>query len=235
VLAFEDLKYKENLEQLEATSANEVREVARILDDLEDLDATRFHQTVTQRLQVIKKLQQRLKGDALETVLQEHLGEHPWLLDPSWERAAESDRMEEWMRVDFLKEQDESVGRLDLKCVHAAGKHILIDLKRPDYEPRLSELMSQAADYRESLETMLRKKGRSDAATEVVFVLGQMPDTENDGSSRRSHELNDVRLLQYDNMLTETRELYESYIDNRNGAGRVSRLIDEIEAGDIFE
>jgi len=238
VLAFEDLKYKENLEQLEATSADDVGEVARILDDLEDLDATRFHQTVTQRLQVIEKLQQQLEEDALETVLQEHLGEHPWLLDPSWERAAGTDRMEEWMRVDYLEEEDEAAGRLDLKCVRAAGKHILIDLKRPDYEPTLSELQSQAADYRESLETMLRKQGRAGGATDVVIVVGHLPEPEDDDRSRRSRrtlDLEDGRVLQYDNMLAETRELYKSYIKNRTGAGRVSRLIDEIEAGDLFE
>jgi hypothetical protein len=237
VLAFEDLKYKENLTQLEATSASELGEVSRILDDLEDLDATRFHQTVTQRLQVIEKLQQQLEEDGLETVLQEHLGEHPWLLDPSWARAAETDRMEEWMRVDYLEEEDEAAGRLGLKCVRAAGKHILIDLEKPDYEPTLSELQSQAADYRESLETMLRKYGRAGGATEVVFVVGHLPDPEDDRSrqSQRTLDLEDGRVLQYDNMLAETRELYESYIENRTGAGRVSRLIDEIEAGDLFE
>ncbi|MDY6777605.1 MAG: ATP-binding protein [Candidatus Nanohaloarchaea archaeon] len=238
VLAFEDLKYKENLKQLEATSAGELGEVSRILDDLEDLDATRFHQTVTQRLQVIEKLQQQLEEDALETVLQEHLGEHPWLLDPSWERAAGTDRMEEWMRVDYLEEEDEAAGRLNLKCVRAAGKHILIDLKRPKYEPTLSELQSQAADYRESLETMLRKQGRAGGATEVVIVVGHLPKPEDDDGgrpSRRSLELDDARVLQYDNMLAETRELYESYIENRTGAGHVSRLINEIEAGDLFE
>ena len=238
VLAFEDLKYKENLDQLEATSASDLGDVSRILDDLEDLDATRFHQTVTQRLQVIEKLQQQLEDDALETVLQEHLGEHPWLLNPSWERAAETDQMEKWIRVDYLKEEDEAAGRLELKCVRAAEKHILIDLKRPEYDPTLSELQSQAADYRESLETMLRKQGRAGGATEVVIVVGHIPEPEDDGRSRRSQRtlnLEDGRVLQYDNMLAETRELYESYIENRSGAGRVSRLINEIEAGDLFE
>jgi hypothetical protein len=187
---------------------------------------------------VIEKLQQQLEEDALETVLQEHIGEHPWLLDPSWERAAGTDRMEEWMRVDYLEEEDEAAGRLDLKCVRAAGKPILIDLKRPEYEPTLSELRSQAADYRESLETMLRKQGRAGGATEVVIVVGHLPEPEDDDRSRRSRralKLDDARVLQYENMLAETRELYESYIENRTGAGRVSRLIDEIEAGDLFE
>jgi superfamily I DNA/RNA helicase len=133
---------------------------------------------------------------------------------------------------------DAAAGRLVLKCVRAAGKHILIDLKRPEYEPTLSELQSQAADYRESLETMLRKQGRAGGAAEVVIVVGHLPDPEDDDRSRRSRrtlDLEDGRVLQYDNMLAETRELYESYIENRTGPGRVSRLIDEIEAGDLFE
>lgn len=141
------------------------------------------------------------------------------------------------MRVDYPEEHDEVAGRLDLKFVRAVGKHIFIDLKRTD-EPTLSELQYQGADYRESLETMLRKQGRADDATEVIIVVGQLPDTEDDDRCRRprrSLELDDARVLQYDNMLAETRELYESYIDNRTGADRVSRLIDEIEAGDLFE
>ena len=233
VLAFEDLKYKQNLEQLEATSATDTGEVTRILDDLDDLDATRFHQTVTQRLRVIEKLQQQLEEDALETVLQEHLGDHPWLLDPSWERAAGSDRMEEWMRIDYLKEDDETTGRLDLKCVRAAGKHIFIDFKRPDYEPTWAELQSQAEQYRESLETMLRKQGRSGGATEVVIIVGQLPEDEDGRRPRRSAELEDGRVLQYENMLQETYELYESYLDSRTEAGRVSRLIERIDSADF--
>jgi hypothetical protein len=182
---------------------------------------------------VIEKLQEQLEEAALETVLQEHLGEHPWLLDPSWERAAGSDRIEEWMRVDYLEEDDEETGRLDLKCVRAAGKHILIDLKRPDYEPTRSELQWQAEQYRESLETMLRKQGQAGSATEVVIVVGELPENDDDRRPRRSMDLEDARLLQYDNMLDETREMYEGYLDSRTEAGRVSRLIERIGTADF--
>lgn len=237
VLAFEDLKYKENLEELEATTAEDADEVARVLEDLEDIEATRFHQTVNQRLRVIEKLQEQLEEDALETVLQEHLGEHPWLLDPSWERAAGTDRMEERMRVDFDEENDVAVGRLDLKCVRTAGKNVVIDLKQPDYEPTQDELESQAEEYRTSLEDMLRKRGRPGGAAEVVFVVGHMPASEDDAGrgAPRTLELENARVLRYDNMLEETREAYEAYINDSADAGRLSRLIDEIEAGDLYE
>ena len=237
VLAFEDLKYKENLKELEATTVEDADEVARVLEDLEDIEATRFHQTVNQRLRVIEKLQEQLEEEALETVLQEHLGEHPWLLDPSWERAAGTDRMEEWMRVDFVEENDETVGRLDLKCVRTAGKNVVINLKQPDYEPSQDELKSQAKEYRTSLEDMLRKRGRPGGAAEVVFVVGHMPASKDDASrgAPQTLQLENARVLRYDNMLKETREAYETYINDSADAGRLSRLIDEIEAGDLYE
>ena len=238
VLAFENLKYKQNLEQLDSTSTENTREVARILDDLEDIESTRTHQTVTQRLRVIEKLQQKLENNALETVLQEHISEHPWLLDPSWERTAGTDLMEEWLRIDFSEEEDEAAGRLDLKHVRTAGKHIVIDLKRPEYNPSQNELESHAEQYREKLGSLLTRSGRANEPIEVVFVVGQPPD-DDDGkvTARRPNKSLDVdnaRVQLYQNLLESSREAYEEYIQNRPEAGRVSRLLNEIDAGDTL-
>lgn len=239
VLAFENLKYKQNLQQLNATTAEDVDEVARVLDDLEDIEATRFHQTVTQRLRIIEKLQQQLEEDALETVMQEHLGEHPWLLDPSWERAAGTDRMENWVRVDFVEDEDDSVGRLDLKYVRTGGKHVIIDLKEPGHTPTQSTLQSQAEDYQESMDSILSKSGKANEPVEVVFVVGKVLEIEdsNDTTQRpqRSLDVDGSRVLMYENLLRDARKSYEEYITNQSDAGRVSRLIEEIEAGDMFE
>jgi hypothetical protein len=230
VLAFEDLKYKDNLEQLEAMSAQDAGEVARILDDLEDLDATRFHQTVTQRLRVIEKLQEQLEDDALESVLQDYLGEYPWLLDPSWGRASRTDKMERWIQMDFVDDetdsiQDEEIGRVDLKYVRTAGKHVLIDLKHTEYEPTLSGLRSQAEEYRTKVRTLLQKSGRADEPIELVFVAGRAPTEDIDDDDAG---LENGRVVTYDNLLADARESYEEYLRNRDEAGRVSRLIKRI-------
>jgi len=239
VLAFENLKYKQNLDQLEATTADDVGEVARVLDDLEDIEATRFHQTVTQRLRIIETLQQQLEDDALESVMQEHLGEHPWLLDPSWKRAAGTDRMEEWVRVDFVEDEDDAVGRLDLKYVRTGGKHVLIDLKEPDYTPTYAELESQADEYRDSMESLLVKSGQANEPVEVVFVVGEVPEDadETDTTHRtlQSLDVDGARVLIYENLLQDARDAYQEYIDNRSDAGRVSRLIEEIDTGELMD
>ncbi|GAB6863193.1 ATP-binding protein [Haloplanus litoreus] len=238
VLAFENLKYKENLEQLESTSAEDAGKVARILDDLEDIESTRFHQTVTQRLRVIEKLQHKLEDNTLEAVLQEHIGEHPWLLDPSWERTAGTDLMEDWVRIDFTEEEDEAAGRLDLKHIRTAGKHVIIDLKRPDYTPTRSELEEQTEQYRETISSLLSRSGRAEEPVEVVFVVGIQPvDEDNDepfGNPNKSLDVGDARVQLYKNLLESSREAYEEYIRNRPEAGRVSRLLNEIDAGDTL-
>jgi hypothetical protein len=235
VLAFEDLKYKENLEQLEAMSADDTGEVARTLENLEDLDATRFHKTVTQRLQVVKKLQQQLEDDVLESVAQDHLGEHPWLLDPSWSRASKTEKMEQWIQMDFADDdedsvRDEDIGRVDLKYVRTAGKHVLIDLRDTEYEPTLSGIQSQAEGYRETLRDLLLKMGRGNDPIEIVYVVGGEPvdDLEEDAS-----ELEDARVVLYDSLLDDARESYEEYLRNQDDTGRVSRLIERIDSADI--
>lgn len=239
VLAFENLKYKQNLEQLDSTSTENVREVTRILDDLDDIESTRFHQTVTQRLRVIEKLQQKLENNALETVLQEHISEHPWLLDPSWERTAGADLMEEWVRIDFSDEDHDAAGRIDLKHVRTAGKHVVIDLKRPDYTVSQDELESHAEQYREKLGSLLSRSGRANDPIEVVFVVGQPPeDDDEEDSVRRSDvspDVDNARVQLYENLLESSRKAYEEYIRNRPEAGRVSRLLNEINAGDTLD
>jgi hypothetical protein len=234
VLAFEDLKYKDNLEELEAASAHDTGEVARILDDLEDLDATRFHQTVTQRLRVIEKLQEQLEDDAVESVLQEYLGEYPWLLDPSWGRASQNEKMEQWVQMDFVDDEDsirdEETGRIDLKYARTAGKHILIELKDTEYQPAASGLQSQAEEYRETVQSLLQKTGRGSEPVEIVFVTGQEPvdDLDDDGA-----ELETARVVTYSNLLQDARDSYEEYLRNRQEAGRVSRLIEKIGSADF--
>jgi len=239
VLAFENLKYKQNLEQLDSALSEDAGKVARILEDLEDIESTRFHQTVTQRLRVIEKLQQKLEDNTLETVLQEHISEHPWLLDPSWERTVGTDLMEDWVRIDFTKEEDEAAGRLDLKHIRTAGKHVIIDLKRPDYTPTQSELKEQADQYRDTISSLLSRSGRANEPVEVVFVVGTQPvDEETEEPVRhpnKSLDMDNARVQLYENLLKSSHEAYEEYIQNRPEAGRVSRLLNEIDAGDTLK
>ena len=68
-------------------------------------------------------------------MLQEHLFNPLWLIDPAWERASLGSRMEENLREMALglyakdASGEEIKGRLDIRYATAAGKHVVIELK----------------------------------------------------------------------------------------------------------
>ena len=55
---------------------------------LDDLEASAYCQTARGRLGVTAILAGAADGGDLEMLVQKHLFDHLWLLDPSWERAA---------------------------------------------------------------------------------------------------------------------------------------------------
>jgi hypothetical protein len=89
VLAFESLRYKDALAELERVDPNNLSQVVDLFVTFDDLEATLYHQIVTERVAVIEKLREVIETNALEKVVQQHLYDHLWLLDPAWERATE--------------------------------------------------------------------------------------------------------------------------------------------------
>lgn len=76
---------------------------------------------------------------------------------------------------------------------------------------------------------MLRKSGRSNEPVEVVFVVGRNPSGSGADGSGWSEE-DRVRVCRYDALLGDARASYMAFLRERTDAGRVSRLLDEIEA-----
>jgi hypothetical protein len=61
------------------------------------------------------------------------------------------------------------------------------------------------------------------------LVLGRDPADGNSGSSPAT-EWDRDRIVRYDSLLGEARRTYEEFLRARSDAGRVSRLLDEIDA-----
>ncbi len=109
ILAFQSLSYKDKLDRLEKISPSDIPKLTDILGDVDEIEATVYHQIVKERLQVIKALNERLKQNALEKVVQKHLFTHLWLLDPSWERATDATPI---MEATVKKEFDKVIKKL---------------------------------------------------------------------------------------------------------------------------
>lgn len=242
VIAFEKLRYKESLHRLEEVSASDLEGLTRAFVDLDDIEATLYHQIVTQRLEMIDKMRKKVQQNALEKVLQEHLYEHPWLLDPSWERATEEQWMESSVTTKFDKvtssklTKEERRGRLDLKYLKTSGQHVIVELKRPGRKINVYNVIDQISDYRDALKKALETAGRGNEPIETVVVLGSEPKKwETNEEKLRGHmKQEDAQIKFYQELLDDAYNAYEEYLEKRKEAENLSALLEKIDAGGAF-
>jgi len=120
ILAFETLALKDNLSALDHIQSDEDFELIKsIFASIDELEAVHYYQIAKSRMEVLKKFE-KIVPNAKERLIQEHIFDHLWLLDPSWERASTDQRKEESVMKEFKKVDagltpDEKKGRLDIR------------------------------------------------------------------------------------------------------------------------
>lgn len=245
ILAFERLRYKENLERIDELDPEDVESVNEVFVDLDDLEASLYYQIVKQRIEVIKELKRSIDEERQERVLQDHIFDHLWLLEPSWERATESHYKEQSITSEFEDELPDSLtdeevrGRVDIKYRLETGRHVIVELKRPGRSIETPDLMSQGNRYRRTLKKILRDRGRGDERVEVAFVLGGEPSDWDDDTEREewedSLEEKNMRVLSYRTLLDNAEEAYGSYLEREREVGEIAEVIERIETGSLSD
>jgi len=244
VLAFESLRQKESLDRLEQISPDNWQAISSVLGEVDDIEASLYHQIVKQRLSVIQKLKEDTDENVLEKVLQEHLYEYPWLLDPGWERATEEKRKEEQLTTYFeelgdeLLTDDEESGRYDLMLMQTGGKYVLVELKRYDPTYRLTEadLYEQIKKYEKALKKiLLTHHGMDDPNVEIITVIGEdLDDWSDDGvddqrSANEAFETFNARIIRYDELIESSYSHYQEFLAEREEKlGRIESVVDAI-------
>jgi len=238
VIAFESFRYKESLDALDAISVESIPALAQIFNDLDQIEATLYHQIVRERLQVIRALEEKVEEDARERVIQQHLFEHLWLLDPSWERATDTPYMEQQVRSVFGDLEagltdDEKAGRLDIKYKTYSGKHVVIELKRAERVVGTYELGAQVQKYRSAIMKILEEQGRPHEPFEFICIVGRRPrdwaDPNGRETSERILEPLNARIVMYQELLQNAHGAYKAYLDRSEQAGRIYDLIRAID------
>lgn len=236
VFAFEHMKAKRNLDALEEASGEALVEFGKVFTDQDDLEASLYHQIVKSRLLVIKALRQRVEDNALEKVIQRHLFEHLWLLDPSWERATGSEYMERQVATEFKKVdstfRERDLGRVDIKYSTAAGTHVIVELKRASVLTETAELLGQVDKYRVALRRLLRNAGTEHPQIDTVCVVGRdLRDWDEPGRKQESVEAlarKNIRVVTYSELITSAEASYGAFLEENRKAGRIVRLLSAI-------
>lgn len=221
VLAFEKLKYAKHLSAIDKIEAENFEVFKDIFTGLDEIEATLYYQIIRERIEVIKVFQSITDDNALEKVIQTHLFNHLWLLDPSWERVENTQYMETTV-LNALNSQydgltdEEKAGRLDIGYRQTAGKHIVIELKRADRIVTTSEMVKQVKKYHDALNKVLISANQNNYAFEILFVLGRPVDN-NDSVENRVLVADvlkpmNARVVYYKELIENAYKSYNEYI-----------------------
>lgn len=238
ILAFESLRLRDVLDRLDRVGAGGTEGLDMLHDallQLDDLEASAYYQTAKSRLGVIGKLVSITDGDGLARAVRRHLLDHLWLLDPSWERATGAEHME----AEVNRALDAAVasekgqgGRLDIKYRTAAGKHIVIELRRPGVRVGTGDLITQISKYERAVRRALRKAGRGDEPVEFVCVVGEDLVDWGDSGGRAKSEKSlagySARIVKYGELIRGAQEAYREYTESGTGVSRVYDLVTSI-------
>jgi hypothetical protein len=187
---------------------------------------------------VIDVLQSHVTDVALEKVIQEHLYNQLWLLDPAWDRATETTFMEQQVKTAFDKidsglTPDEKAARFDIRYKMTSGKHIIIELKRTDRILSYTDIMQQMGKYTRALSKLLEATGKSTEPVEAVCLVGkplrEWTNPAEKAKTQRAMAEMDMRVVMYQQLIEDAHRSYQAYTDRKQEASRVFKLIEGIE------
>ncbi len=239
ILAFERLGLRHTVDELRKLNKVAASDLLPLLGEQAAYEEGLWVDILRSRVESIAQFENLTQTDEKEKVLQQHLFKHLWLLDPSWERAAVGGHIEQNLRKIYpgLFAQDatgtEIKGRLDIHYATAAGKHIIVELKRYSINEQVETYREQGLKYYNALKDLLDKQSKSHEGIEIVFVLGSEPKTANAGSLSPEDYIRDTfrgingRYVLYDELIENARRQYAEYLE----ASAKARDLDELLGG----
>lgn len=236
IFAFERLRIKQMSNELAEAVIFSAEKLLPLLERQDDLEATLYYEIAKSRVEVIQKFQGLVDGNEKEKVLQKYLFEHLWLLDPSWERVEGSQIMErrvaeEWEKVSRAMSEEEQKGRMDIKYRTAAGKHIIIELKRASVLTDVSTLVTQGNKYRQGVIKCARLvEPEVTPAIEIIFVLGrEISDIyDKDFVERQLASING-RIVYFDTLIDGALTAYQEYTNSQSRVAKISEIVNRLE------
>jgi hypothetical protein len=237
VLAFERVGLRQASTDLEQLSNVTAENLLPLLGQQGAYEAGLWVDILRSRVEAIDQLSKLSEDDALEKVLQEHLFDNLWLLDPSWERAAG----DLWIEQNLKKiepglfaedpEGEPIEGRIDIRYRKTSGQHVIVELKKYGVTLGVEKLEEQGLKYRTALANLLQQQQRDDTDIVVVFVLGRKPRVANRGRFdndddfiRNRFDSLPGRYVLYDALIGQAKYQYEEYLK----ASDKARALDEM-------
>ena len=126
-------------------------------------------------------------------------------------------------------------GRIDIRYATSGGRHVIVELKRYSVKTDVEELADQGLKYYNALSSILTKQGRGDEEIEIIFVLGDAPETKGAGKfsskeyTARRFEAFNGRYVLYDELIENANRQYEDYYDASDKAKALEDLLSDLD------
>ncbi len=237
MLAFERLRLREEGHLSAQSPQLTAAELLPLLSDLSTLEGSLYREIVKVRLDVIKEFENLVDVNEKEKVLQKHLFTHLWLLDPGWERATGSERIERILKKDFKEfkanlSDDESKGRVDITYRTNAGEHIIVELKRAKRRLHLAELVEQGPKYRAALHKCLVAQGVAEPHISIVFVVGEpifeQEDFQGPAMVKDALKSFNGRVINYEALINNAQAAYSDFLTGSAKADRIDKILQKL-------
>lgn len=238
ILAFESYRRKEQLDFLDELTDQSIEPILKVFDDVDSLALSYYGQIVKMRLKVITTLKNKLSADEKEAVIRDHIYDHLWLLDPSWERASGSEAVEQRITT-FLKEtseklsQKEKDARIDIGYRTASGQHIIIELKRSSVATPVDDLTKQIRKYRDGARKLIAQSDFPNWPLDIICLMGTPPPEWNRDAGRKDVEDSlksvNARLVFYDQLIDNSLRAYADYLERHKKVDRLWNIFQGID------
>lgn len=215
-----------------------VDQLLKLLADRDSLESSMYRDIIKSRLETTRSFSGLVDENKMEKVLQKYLFDHLWLLDPMWDRATDSERMEQTLKREFKEfasnlSDKESKGRLDIRYKTNAGSHIIVELKKVRRRMTLPELQEQGGKYRSALLKCLGKMGMPNPDIQIVFVLGRPVREAEDPAFgeekvRQALALYGARIVYYEQMIDGANKAYSEYLERSKQMDKLDAILEQI-------
>jgi hypothetical protein len=238
VFAFEFHRWNQKVDHLQLIEDNNLEAAIAMFRELDVLEANLYGQIVRNRIEVIKTLQEKVDKNQKERAIQEYIFDHLWLLDPNWERVEGSQRMEKQVgtlfeNLDAGLSKEERLARLDIKYRQVAGKHVIVELKRPERLVSVHDLSKQIGKYRSGMVKLLQNIKRSNEPVEFICILGRPPQEWDDPGGQQVVEntlqAQNARHVTYDLLLDRSFRAYKDYLNSAKEISRLSEIMSALD------
>lgn len=218
--ALTNRSFLDAIRRLNAASAEDVAQFQEVLSEWDILEAVNTAHLVKGRVAIIRKFSQMIAGKVPEKPdMQDHLKQHPWLIDPKWTTLVHEQTLDKLLADKFSvakAKSKEGSRRLDFFCLGDTYQtaHV-VETKRPGDLVGRKEF-DQLRDYVLYLRNKLQEESTDPEHKRSVvrgLLVADRIRAGDEGHARSHQDADTFDIRTWSNLLTTTETMHREFLD----------------------